>query len=408
MIDLSGYRVVEIGTAVSMPLCSAVLANLGAEVIKIESKQKLDGNRIRIPKKDAAGPLGTMETFPLLHDLNPGKKSVTVNLKTEAGRAIFVELIKKADIFIQNFAPGWLERLDLGPEALAAINPRLIMMFASGYGQEGPLSPTRVYATIMSGIGGLEGLVGEENGDVAGLVATAFGDPNSAYFGVLEVMSAIYARETSGKGCLIDLSQIEAIATVLGEAIVEWQASGRVPGPVGNRSRWAAPHGIYPSAGDDRWVAVSVASEEEWRSLAALVESDGGSWVKDERFADMNGRLQHREELDRHLAQWTGRYQNHDLSSRLQASGVRASPVLTIDELETDAHTVAREFLQQVEHPALGAMQITSTPWRFDGVRPKVHGVGPMLGSANRDVLERLLGLPADEIERLERDGVLA
>jgi len=408
MLNLSKYRVIEIGTAVSMPLCSAVLGNLGAEVIKIESKQKLDGNRIRIPKKDASGPLGTMETFPLLHDLNPGKKSVTINLKSPDGRRIFIDLLKDADIFIQNFAPGWLQRIDLGPDVLAGINPRLIMMFASGYGQSGPLSPTRVYATIMSGIGGLEGLVGEENGDVAGLVATAFGDPNSAYFGVLEVLSALYARERSGKGCLIDLSQIEAIATVLGEGIIEWQATGNVPGPVGNSSRWLAPHGIYPCAGDDRWVAISVANEDEWGALKRTMAADGCAWPAEERFTDMPHRLRHRKELDDLVSGWTIGQNDRLLSERLQAEGVRCSPVLTIDELETDAHTVARGFLQQVDHPMLGPMQITSTPWLFDGVRPKVNGVGPMLGSSNREVLGGLLGLSEAEIARYEQEGILA
>lgn len=391
-----------------MPLCSAVLGNLGAEIIKIESKQKLDGNRIRIPKRDANGPLGTMETFPLLHDLNPGKKSVTVNLKTAKGRQIFLDLIAGADVFIQNFVPGWLERIGLGPDVLSNLNPRLIMMFASGYGQTGPLSATRVYATIMSGIGGLEGLVGEQDGDVAGLVATAFGDPNSAYFGVLEVLSALYARESTGRGCLIDLSQIEAISTVLGEGIIEWQATGRVPGPIGNSSRWLAPYGIFSCAGEDRWVAISVASDQEWAALRRQLILDGCAWAEESRFDTAAERLRNQQELNALMSAWTARFDNRVLSDRLQASGVQCCSVLTIDELETDEHTVARDFLQQVDHPMLGPMQITSTPWLFDGVRPKVSGVGPILGSSNREVLGTLLGLSESEIEKYERDGVLA
>ena len=408
MLDLSKYRVLEIGTAVSMPLCAAVLGNLGAQVIKLESKQKLDGNRVRIPNKEASGPLGTMETFPLLHDLNPGKKSVTVNLKTPEGKKIFLDLIRTSDIFIQNFAPGWLERLDLTPETLAAINPRLIMMYASGYGQHGPLSPTRVYATIMSAVGGLEGLVGHVDGDVAGLVATAFGDPNSGYFGVLEVLSALYARERTGKGCMIDLSQIESISTILGEGFVEWQATGKVPAPVGNTSRWLAPHGIYPCAGKDRWAALSVATEEEWKSLCSEIAADGLNWQCDSRYGTAEGRIADAGELERLIAEWTRGQDNRALAARLQACKVRCTPVLSVEELETDEHTVARQFLQQAEHPGLGMMSITSTPWMFDGERPKVRGAGPLLGSANEEILCGLLGISREMVARYEAEGILA
>ena len=408
MFRLNRYRVLEIGTAVSMPLCASVLANLGAEVIKVESRKKLDGNRVRVPRKDAPANIDQIETFTLFHDLNGGKKSVSLNLKTAAGRAIFLDLIRVSDVFIQNFAPGWLDRLDLSVATLAEANPRLIQMYASGYGQHGPLSGVRVYATIMSGIGGLEGVVGYPDGDVTGLSATAFGDPNSGQFGVLAVLSALHARERTGRGCLIDLSQIESIATVLGEAVIDLQASGQVPGPTGNRSRWVAPHGIYRCAGSDRWVALAVPRDEEWQALRALLVAEGQSWAAEARFASAATRLEHARELDDLISAWTLPQTDQTLALRLQARGIRCTPVLPIEEVETDPHMVARHFMQQATHPILGAMPITSTPWRHDGAQPPIRGAGPMFGSANEEIYRGLLGMSAARYQECQDSEVFA
>lgn len=408
MFSLKPYRVLEIGTAVSMPLCASVLANLGAEVIKIESRKKLDGNRVRVPRKDAPTHIDQIETFTLFHDLNGGKKSVTLNLKTPEGKALFLGLIRVSDVFIQNFAPGWLDRLGLSSATLAEANPRLIQVYASGYGQTGPMNGVRVYATIMSGIGGMEGLVGYPDGDVTGLSATAFGDPNSGQFGVLGVLSALYARERTGRGCLIDLSQIESIVTVLGEAVIDLQVTGRVPGPTGNESKWVAPHGIYRCAGSDRWVALSVPDQSEWQALCAVLREDGQAWADAPRFATPPERLAHARELDGLISGWTAGQADGALAERLQARGIRCTPVLPIEEVETDPHMQARGFMQQAVHPVLGSMPITSTPWKHDGTQPPIRGAGPMIGSANKEVYCGLLGLSEEQLADYAAREVLA
>ncbi len=409
--NFKSLRVLEIGTAVSVPCMGAVLSNLGADVIKIESRKKLDGNRVRIRKGgagSASGGLNEDDSFPLWHEFNGGKRSVMLNLKSEVSRELFVKLIKQSDLFIQNFAPGWLERLGLGPQTLLELNPRLVMVFASGYGQDGPKAQQRVYAPVMTALGGQEALTGEESGEVQGAMPIAFGDFNAAFNGLLSLFSALYQRETTGRGCMIDLSQIEAVVSTLGEAIVEMQATGKVPVPVGNRSLYRAPHGIYPAGGDDQWITLSIGSDPEWESLVALVrETDpalGEKWAV-AAWQHTDGRLKDRTLIDALVAEWTGKFSRDELPAKLQAAGLRSAPVYESDEMEKDDHFLARRFTHDVPHPRLGVMAVTSTPWLFEGFTPAAGTPGPHLGQSSVDVLTTLGGLNEEQIGLYQKEG---
>lgn len=410
--NLAGVRVIEIGTAVAIPLVGAVLAHLGADVIKVESQAKLDGNRARIPRTNGGEPRkGLDDSFPLLHEFNTGKSSVALNLKSDAARTLFLRLIEKSDGFIQNFAPGWLERLDLGPQRLLEHNPRLIMLFASGYGQEGPKRDQRVYAPVMTAMGGLEGLIGSEAGEVAGMVATAWGDFNSSYLSVFGFLSALYRREATGQGGVIDLSQVEGVVTTLGAAIAEMQLSGETPGPRGNRSPSAAPRGAYPCRGDDLWIAISITSDEQWRALVDVARyhpSPETSALQSPKWETHEARVADQSEIDALLAAWTQTSEINDLVAALQARSVPCSPLLRPDELEHHPHFLSRAFLEQINHPSQGRVQVTNTPWLFDGQLPRVTGRSPSLGEDNAQVLGELLGVTGEEVARLEEEGVLA
>lgn len=413
--DLKALRVLEVGTAVSVPEMGAVLCNLGADVIKVESKHKLDGNRVRIRKSgsgDAAnGPSGD-DSFPLWHEFNGGKRSVQLNLKSEVAKDIFVNLIKQSDVFIQNFAPGWLERLGLGGKKLLEINPRLIMLFASGYGQDGPKSQQRVYAPVMTALGGQEALVGDESGEVMGAMPIAFGDFNSAFHGVLLLFSALYQREQTGQGCIIDVSQIEAVAATLGEAFVEMQITGKAPQAVGNRSDYRAPHGVYPCRGNnDQWVTLSIGDDTEWNTLKNLIrktdahladELDKSHW---DRAAS---RIADRLRIDELVSKWTGNFSRDELPEMLQRAGIRSAPVYESDEMEKDPHFMTRSFTRNVVHPHLGSIAVTSTPWMFDGATPIPRAAGPSLGEHTEAVLVSLCGLTPEKVETFKKEGHLA
>jgi crotonobetainyl-CoA:carnitine CoA-transferase CaiB-like acyl-CoA transferase len=411
--DLASLRVIEVATGISVPLMGVFLANLGAEVIKIESRRRLDGNRVRLPAKGPASKDGMNEdeSVPLWHEFNAGKESVTLNIKTDTGRDVFLKLIRNADIFIQNFAPGWLERAGMSGEVLQEINPRLIMLFASGYGQGGPFAQQRVYAPVMTALGGQEALIGLSDGEVVGAMALAYGDFNATHHGLPLIFSALYERERTGRGCIIDLAQVEAVTATLGEAIVEYQLTGALPVPHGADSAYRAPHGIFPCSGEDRWATLSVATDDEWTRLANLIAAaadDLKSAALDPRWATVAGRLADADELARLLAQWTRRFDREDLARLAQDAGLRCAPVYEPDEMERDPHYIARGFTTTVSHPRVGPLEMTSTAWLYDGKVAAPHGPGPGLGDATEVVLSRVAGLTADEIASLEKEGHLA
>ncbi len=393
MLGLERLRVVEVGTAVSIPLVGAVLANLGADVLKVESRQRLDINRARIPRAASAGrdPAVEQESFPLLHELNPAKKSVTLNLKNEAGFGLFRQLLASSDVFIENYAPGWLARLGLPWDDLLTACPRLIALAASAYGEEGPLSQQRAYAPIMTGLAGLEGLIGYEDGAAVGMMATALSDPNAAYFGVLAVFAALLDRQRTGRGCLIDLSQTEAAACLLGTAVAEYQLTGEEPVPRGNARPGRFPHDFLPCAGDDCWIALSIDGDGQWHALAAA--AGPGSGLDDPRFTTAAGRHDHRDALLAALSAWTRTRKAAGITATLQEAGVACTPVLGVEEMESDPRLQGRQLTTRVTHPLLGEMDVTGTPWHINGEVPVPRGAGPVLGTDTRQVMADVLGI---------------
>lgn len=406
-VDLSGVRVVEVGTAISGPLTSVVLASLGASVIKIESRQKLDINRVRIRRRGASA---NDKLSPVGNDLGQKKRSVAVNLKTPEGRELFLGLLRTSDVFVQNFIPGWLDRLDLQPSVLFETNPRLILYYASGHGQTGPDREQRVFATIMSGLGGLEGLIGYRDGRITGAASTAFGDYNSAHYGALLVLAALFRRHRTGEGCLIDLSQVEAVATMLGEAFVDWQLEGTTPAPSGNRSRVRAPHGIYACLGVDEWVAISVRDDDEWCRFAdCVVRNDSSAtWAHEAAWLSYAVRLERADELDRLIGAWTCERSKHVIADRLQAFAVTAAPVLNVFEAEADVHLRERRIVQPVLDGGTSVHWLTSLPWHINGDVPVPGPLAEDLGASTVEVCREILGMDAATIEEYQRSGILA
>jgi crotonobetainyl-CoA:carnitine CoA-transferase CaiB-like acyl-CoA transferase len=405
---LQGIRVVEVATGVAVPLVGAVFTNLGAEVIKVESRRKPDINRVRIKSRHPGIPGAEGEDFFLLHECNPGKKSVTLNLKTDEGKGHFCDIVAASDVLIQNYAPGWLERLGLSVEALRERNPSLIVLSGSSYGQAGPRKDQRAYAPIMTALGGAEGLVGYEDGEVTGMLATAYADFNAAYYGAFLALGALYSRARTDEGCAIDLSFIECVVAAIGEAVVGWQTTGEVPGARGNRSDSHAPHGAYPARGDDRWVVITVRSDDEWRAMArALRENGAGDWPADARWNTVGGRLAGRAALDAALAEWTAARDDEEIARLLQAAGVAAAPVLAMEDLGSDPHFASRRLVQRVHHPLLGTVEVSSMPWRFNADVLPVRGAAPLLGSSTAEVLEALSGVSGDDLRALEERGAL-
>jgi crotonobetainyl-CoA:carnitine CoA-transferase CaiB-like acyl-CoA transferase len=407
MRELQGLRVVEVGTAASVPLVGVMLANLGAEVIKVESAVRPDINRIRPgrPPRPVEETVG--DAFPMLHELNAGKKSITLNLKSQDGRQLFARLLDRCDVFIENYAPGWLDRLGLPLAQICASNPRLVVLAASAYGEEGPLSQQRAYAPIMTALSGLEGLIGYGPDDVLGMVATAFSDSNSAYFAMLSVFAGLLERQRSGVGGLIDFSQTEAAVCMTGVAIAEQQLTGQVRSPRGNEHPCFEPHDIFRCAGPDGWVAVSVGSDEQWRGLCDAMNEVTG--LRDGRFATMPGRRSARPDIAELITSWTIRRPADDAAGILQRHGVTAAPVIEPGQLAVTEPLRSRGIVDHLSHEEFGEFLTTiKPPWRIGQDMPHAQAVAPAAGSANHDILVGLLGVSEEEFARLNGTGALS
>jgi crotonobetainyl-CoA:carnitine CoA-transferase CaiB-like acyl-CoA transferase len=345
------------------------------------------------------------ELVPYFHQNNSGKLSVAADIKHPDGRALVHRLVDRSDVVVENLTPGVLARAGLGWEQLSANNSRLIMLSMSAVGQTGPLSGIRAYAPVMTSLAGAESLVGYEDDPVTGMMTFAIGDPNAASHALVPLLAALVERQRSGRGQFIDLSQVEAMVSVLGEPIAEWQLAGADPSRRGMRHPRFAPHGHYPCAGEDRWIALAAADDEEWERMAEALGAP--ALARDERFRDRAERQAHARELDEAIAAVTAGHDRDALFERLRTARVCAAPVLGLEESSANEHVRARGMFQQVAHPIAGTSEVTRVPWRMQGTPAAVRSPAPTIGQHTHEVMSRVLGLSAEEIERHEASGAL-
>ncbi len=405
---LAGLRVLDFSWVWSGPLLTSMLAEFGAEVIKVEHGLRLDSSRLRgrplIDGKPAPGP--SIEIGPYFHQTNHDKLGITLNLKAPEAQPLLDQLVGLSDIVVENLSPGALERVGLGHQRLCKLNPRLIYLSLAAAGQSGPASGMRAYAPIMSSYCGFEALIGYTGCDPIGMMNFGYGDPNAAIHGLLPLLAAIHEVEVSGCGQHIDMSQIEALLAVVAEPVIDYFMNGRDAVPSGNRHRQMAPHGIYPAAGTDRWVSIAVADDAQWQTLIGLMQRP--DWASDPAFADAGERVSRWAELDRELACWTATHEQAHLVAWLRGAGIACSPVHDIAAQWADPHFAARGLRQSVTHPTSGPELLYRTPWNMEVNRPEIGASAPLLGQHNDYVFKTLLGLGDDELARLQADGVVA
>lgn len=404
---LAGLRVLDMGWVWSAPQVGSMLAQLGAEVIKVEHRARPDTARLSgvIIRNGQRIEGQTMDMSPMFHQINKGKLGITLNLKEAEGVALLRRLAATADIVLENMSAGSLERSGIGYDTLRADNPGLIMIAMSGAGQFGPASDMRTYAPTMSSFVGLESMVGYPHELPTGALNFAIGDPNAAVHAMVALFAALERREVDGEGRYIDLSQTEALFATLALYALQAQIEGRQPPPMGNRHPAMAPHGIYPAAGEDRWLTIAVRHDADWAALATLAANQ--PWATDPRFADTAGRIAAREDLDDRLANWTALHRREDLVERLRAAGVPASPVNDIADVWTDPHIAARGMAESVEIPGLGHETLFRAPWTVSGLTIPAGTRGPLVGEDNERVLCGMLGLSAEDFARMSASGVI-
>ena len=394
--------VIETGPGLAGPLVTRTLADFGARVIKVESRTKLDFGKTRVPP-----PGKTAEDVleaPGVMEMSGGKRSVSLNLKTEEGRELFCGLIDLADVYVESYAPGWLERIGLSVQLFAQRNPRLITLSQSAFGADGPRRDQRAYAPLMTAAAGVESTVGYEDGRIVPQIASAVGDVVAAYFGNLLVLSALYERERTGRGAMIDMSQTEASAAMAGIAVAEYGLSGDVPRPRGNSDPRAVPHGVYRTAGDDDWVALAVWNDDEWQVLCTSL----GIADKDrERFATGASRIAASGEVDAIISACVATEKRDALWERLQADGLSCTPILDIYEADDFPALVERGLWTEFQHPRTGSLRMTEIPWNFDHLDLRRREWAEPIGTSTNQILTELLGATPEQLDVWNAAGVL-
>ncbi len=395
-LPLAGIRVANFGWVWAGPVVGQTLGFLGAEVLKIESRARIDmtrqlppfGEGVRDPNRSLSN-----------HACWAGQGSVTLNLKKPEARQLALELIATCDVVVENFGPGVMNELELGYEQLRRVRPDLVMFSMPAAGLSGPMKDIRTYGLSLTSTTGLDSLVGYVGGPPIP-VENAFSDPLNGIFGAYAILTALHHRAATGEGQHIDYSQQEAVMQLVGPAFLDWELNRREGGPLGNRHprAMAAPHGVFPCAGDDHWITIACGSDAEWRALAAAMGSP--EWSGAGELATLAERLAAIDAIHERIASWTRDQDVNALVATLQAAGVAATPVLSVADLLHDPHLKARGTFLEVTHPLGFRETIYGAYVKMSVSQPAVR-TGPMIGQDNERVFRELLGIPEERYRAL-------
>lgn len=401
-LPLRGIRVANFGWVWAGPVVGQTLGFLGAEVYKIESRARIDLTRMLPPF--GAGVRDPDRSLSN-HACWAGNGSVSLNLKTPAAQQLARELIARCDVVIENFGPGVMEGLHLGWDDLRTVKPDLVMFSMPAAGLTGPLKDIRTYGLSLTSTTGLDSLTGYDESQPIP-VENAFSDPYNGIMGAFAILTALRHRDRTGEGQHVDYSQQEAVMQMVGPAFMDYALNGRSAGPIGNRHPLGAmaPHGVFPCAGEDRWISIAVASDDAWRGLVSAMGDPG--WATAPALGTLAGRRAALDDVHRRLAAWTAGFDDRALATRLQAAGVAAAPVLNVADLLGDPHYRARGTFIEVTHP-LGFRETIYGSYVKLGRTPAEVRTGPRIGQDNARVFKELLGMSDERFEALVAERVI-
>ena len=403
---LEGVRVVEFGQLIAIPFATKLLADMGAEVIRIESCTRLDGYRVAgFYKNDASGEFWNRAVN--FYEQNRNKKSLTLDLAQERARETLRDLIAVSDVFAENFTPRVIRNFGLEYEDLRHIRPDIIMVSSTGYGHTGPWSGFGAIGYGTEAASGLSSVTGYRDGPPT-IPELPYADYTAGEHTVFAIMAALAYRAMTGRGQFIDISQTQTLSATVPEPLMDFTFNGRVQGRAGNRDDIYAPQGTYPCAGEDSWISISIRSDEEWDTLCEILNRL--DWRSDQRFTSGAARADNHDSLDELLAQATSSWDARRLEAALQARGIPAGAVLDGKELLFDDHLNERGFFEVVEHPPgtnIPPLPYASRPWKFDRTPGSIRRSAPTLGEHNSEVLRDILGLSEADTEAMEEAGMI-
>jgi len=392
---LAGIRVLDFTHVLAGPFCTRLLADLGADVVRVESSKHPDHPWPSAFVSDDGRHASYLNT-------NRSKRSIAIDLKHPTGQRLAMELAGIADIIVENFSAGVMERLTLGYEALKPSNPSLIYISMSGYGHDGPRRDWTSMNMNLQGYSGLMMVTGAED-DPPTAISNSWNDYVGGLHACFAILQALDRRRATGAGSLIDLSQFECSAGMIGAAILSSAVDGQIPPRLGNRSETFAPQGVYRCAGADDWCALAIESEEQWEALAGLIRTR--EWNADPDLGTVAGRKKRHDEIDRAISAWTERRPSAEVEWRLKSLGISAERVRRIDEV-VDSADASGVFTEMPER-RFGSMRITRLPFSLSGVDLPSPLSAPRLGEQSAEILREWLHLSAVAIERLMKSEAL-
>ncbi len=410
-LPLEDVRVLDLSRIWAGPYCTKLLADMGAQVIKVESLRVYDSHRGPVspargiasyPDSDGGEqPWNRNGWFNCLH---MSKYGITLELTDPLGCEMFETLVSISDVVIENFRYGSLERLGYTYDDLKRLRPDIIYASMPGFGNSGPWRDYLAYGIGQEQLSGMAHMTGyEDDGPMKSGIN--HGDPITGSHAAGIILAGLRHRRRTGKGMFIDVSQLESTVALIGSYLLGYQMTGRDYERTGNRSELYAPHNVYPCRQEDSWVSIAVTGDKEWHALCRVMERSDLSG--DARYDSLEGRKKHEDELDDIISMWTSDRNAGEISSQLQDVGVPATPVLSAPGLLADPQMKARGTFVRVEHPWAGTHTYPGIPWKMSATPGTVRWPAPGLGQDNMTVYGELLGLTRDRIEVLESKGVI-
>ena len=390
---MKGVRILDFTWIMSGPYATKILADFGAEVIKVQSGKTATG-----AERNTTGYFNTW---------NRNKLGITLNMAYPEARDIALRLVRASDVVMENFAPRVMSNWGLSYEKLTEMNPDIIMLSMSGMGQTGPWRDFVALGPSIQAFSGITYLTSPQGSPPSGL-AYSYSDPVAGLFAVFAVLAALEYRDKTGHGLYIDVSEYEAMCSLLGPAILDYTVNHVAATPQGNEpgSILAAPYGCYRCSGEDRWCVIAVFTEEEWQALCRVIGSP--DWCREEKFSTFSGRREHGQELNRLLEIWTSQHTPEEVFHLAQESGVYAGIVQDAKDLANDPQLGQRNFFLAAEHPILGKIVSDSSPIKLSRTPPRFCRAAPLLGQDNRYVYRDLLGMDEEELYRYIEQGVIS
>jgi len=398
---LAGFRCVDFSWVFAGPYCGQLLGDLGMEMIKVESRKRMDVVRNYPPFAFEDRRLNSSGYW---NTHNRSKYSINLDMKSEKAQEIVTRLIAISDLVLENFSARGMKALGFDYQRLREINPRIVYCSMAGFGHRGPYKNYVAYGPMQESQAGIVYLTGWPDGQPS-RVGTSFPDAGGGASAAFSIVAALrYARRT-GKGQWIDLGQTLTAAALTDTAVIEYTINGDIQQRNGDYHRFFAPHNVYPCSGDDQWCAISVENDQEFAALATTMGQS--ELAHDARFATNAARIQNRTELDELINRWTEQHDHYEVMRRLQAAGVAAGAVLTTGEFVENEHVKARGYMESFDHPVVGEKLYPGVPFKMSLTPGYIHRPAPCLGADTEYILKNLLNMSDVEIKQLDDEGIL-